>query len=179
MVGVGRDSPLGPPPISGFSCVTEPSGVVSCPLTARVNIHRGDLAVISDKLAKCGGINVSAGAPADGGGGVGSFFKDDWERMVFLEDPRMIFADMRLHAATSTPTGTHPGYLHHRAHHHHHHRKYRPQNNNDCTNDYLSFSLAFCFVPSGLFFECGVRGSFWATRDVRNLEYFCALFRVD
>lgn len=44
-------------------------------------------------------------------------------KMVFLEDPRMIFADMRLHA-TSTPTSTPTRY---------HHRKYRPQNNNDCT----------------------------------------------
>ncbi|OAD61590.1 POU domain, class 2, transcription factor 1, partial [Eufriesea mexicana] len=42
-------------------------------------------------------------------------------KMVFLEDPRMIFADMRLHA-TSTPTSTPTRY---------HHRKYRPQNNND------------------------------------------------
>lgn len=48
--------------------------------------------------------------------------------MVFLEDPRMIFADMRLHA-TSTPTSTPTRY---------HHRKYRPQNNNDCT-----ISIAF------------------------------------
>ncbi|KAK1126403.1 hypothetical protein K0M31_005041 [Melipona bicolor] len=41
--------------------------------------------------------------------------------MVFLEDPRMIFADMRLHA-TSTPTCTPTRYLR---------RKYRPQNNNN------------------------------------------------
>ncbi|KAL7301416.1 hypothetical protein TKK_0005858 [Trichogramma kaykai] len=44
--------------------------------------------------------------------------------MVFLEEPRMLFADMRLHAATSTPTRT-PIFRGH------HHRKYRPQNNND------------------------------------------------
>ncbi|KZC14131.1 POU domain, class 2, transcription factor 1 [Dufourea novaeangliae] len=43
-------------------------------------------------------------------------------KMVFLEDPRMIFADMRLHA-TSTPTSTPTRY--------HLHQKYRPQNNND------------------------------------------------
>lgn len=43
--------------------------------------------------------------------------------MVFLEEPRMIFADMRLDA-TSTPTCTPTRYLH---------QKYRPQNNNNCT----------------------------------------------
>ncbi|CAD1473404.1 unnamed protein product, partial [Heterotrigona itama] len=43
------------------------------------------------------------------------------DTMVFLEDPRMIFVDMRLHA-TSTPTCTPTRYLH---------RKYRPQNNNN------------------------------------------------
>lgn len=47
-------------------------------------------------------------------------------KMVFLEDPKMIFTDMRLHA-TSTPTSTPTRF-------HHHHRKYRAQNNNDCTN---------------------------------------------
>ncbi|OXU24698.1 hypothetical protein TSAR_002738, partial [Trichomalopsis sarcophagae] len=49
-------------------------------------------------------------------------------KMVFLEEPRMIFADMKFHA-TSTPTS-------YRAHHHH--RKYRPQNNNDCTSKFES-----------------------------------------
>ncbi|KAG7197472.1 hypothetical protein KM043_013321 [Ampulex compressa] len=42
-------------------------------------------------------------------------------KMVFLEDPRMIFADMGLHA-TSTPTTTPTRYSH---------QKYRAQNNND------------------------------------------------
>lgn len=42
--------------------------------------------------------------------------------MVFLEDPKMIFAGMRLHA-TSTPTITPTRY---------HRNKYHPQNNNDC-----------------------------------------------
>ena len=53
----------------------------------------------------------------------------DLTNMVFLEDPRMIFADMRLHA-TSTPTSTPTRYHHH---HHRRHDKYRAQNNNDCT----------------------------------------------
>lgn len=45
--------------------------------------------------------------------------------MVLIEDPRMIFADMRLRA-TSTPTVIPTRY---------HRNKYRAQNNNNCTND--------------------------------------------
>jgi hypothetical protein len=56
---------------------------------------------------------------------VGTAIGRDAAIMVFLEDPKMIFADMRLHA-TSTPTAIPTRY-------HHHHRKYRAQNNNDCT----------------------------------------------
>lgn len=48
------------------------------------------------------------------------------KKMVFLEDPRMIFADMRLHP-TSTPTVTPTRY-----HRHRHRQKFRPQNNNNC-----------------------------------------------
>lgn len=59
-------------------------------------------------------------------------------KMVFLDDSRMIFADMHLHA-TSTPTITPTRY-----HHHHHHRKYRSQNNNDCTILHMiAWSLVF------------------------------------
>ncbi|XP_072756007.1 uncharacterized protein [Anoplolepis gracilipes] len=53
---------------------------------------------------------------------VGTVNGRDETMMMFLEEPRMIFADMRLHA-TSTPTTTPT--------HYHHHRKYRPQNNNN------------------------------------------------
>lgn len=55
---------------------------------------------------------------------VGTTNGTDEAMMVFLEESRMIFADMRLHA-TSTPTSTPTRY--------HHHQKYRAQNNNDCT----------------------------------------------
>jgi len=59
----------------------------------------------------------------------------DEAMMVFLEESRMIFADMRLHA-TSTPTSTPTRY-------HHHHQKYRAQNNNDCTTTVQFFSDKF------------------------------------
>ncbi|EGI60886.1 POU domain, class 2, transcription factor 1 [Acromyrmex echinatior] len=53
---------------------------------------------------------------------VGTTNETDEAMMVFLEESRMIFADMRLHA-TSTPTSIPTRY--------HHHQKYRAQNNND------------------------------------------------
>lgn len=61
---------------------------------------------------------------------VGTTNGTDEAMMVFLEESRMIFADMRLHASTPTSTPTR----------YHHHQKYRAQNNNDCTATTRFFS---------------------------------------
>lgn len=77
---------------------------------------------------------------------VGTTNGTDEAMMVFLEESRMIFADMRLHA-TSTPTSTPTRY---------HHQKYRAQNNNNCTatarffSDKLDNKLDTIFISESL-----------------------------